>query len=203
MISNRAIGLRLGFLKEGQDISTLPLKAEALTPKEIGKPRESEKVEFHKRMPLPEIGLKSNEDLIVSKVKLRPALLIHCDPVNLRKQANHFAGILPKAPNPSYYVFAPIYSLRKSEVDHGFPEAFIEAVKNDEFPNMLYLPAFRTELPNDSVAVLNDPFAAGINAIEETTLQLDPLELASKLEEFGEHVQGEILLQAEEAGSAV
>jgi hypothetical protein len=47
------------------------------------------------------------------------------------------------------------------------------------------------------MAVLNDLFGIGIMAFEETPLAIDPLELASKLEEFFEFFQGELLLQAE------
>jgi hypothetical protein len=69
IISKDALGLRLGYLNEGQDITTVPLTISKLRCEEIGRPTEAEKVEFFKRMPLPEINLSASEDLLIHKVK--------------------------------------------------------------------------------------------------------------------------------------
>lgn len=197
IICKDALGVRLGFLKEGQDITTVPLVIQRLNPKDIGKASEAEKTEFHKRMPLPEINLNASEDLIIQKVKMRPAILLFKDAVNIRRFARFQSGITPE-PNPNHYIFAPIYSLRKQDnIEHDYPDKFIEDVKNGVYPHLLHLSAYKTHLPNESMAVLNDLFGAGIQAFKETPLAIEPLELASKLEEFFEYVQGEMLLEAD------
>ena len=48
------------------------------------------------------------------------------------------------------------------------------------------------------MVVLDDLFSVGIRAFRETPLAIQQLELATKLEEFFEYVQGEMLLQADE-----
>jgi hypothetical protein len=198
IISKDALGLRLGYLKEGQDITTVPLTISRLRCEDIGRPAEAEKVEFHKRMPLPEIDLSASEDLLIHKVKKRPAVLLFKSGLHPRRFANFSASLTSKPVNPNHYVFAPIYSLRKqNNVGNDYPPAFIADLKAGKFPQLLHLPAYKHHLPNESMAVLNDLFGVGIQAFEETPLAIDALELASKLEEFFEYFQGELLLQAE------
>jgi hypothetical protein len=198
IISKEALGLRLGYLKEGQDITTIPLTISRLRCEEIGHPTEAEKVEFFKRMPLPEINLSASEDLLIHKVKKRPAVLLFKSGLHPRRFANYSSGLTHKPVNPNHYVFAPIYSLRKQDnIGHDYPSAFITDLQAGKFPHLLYLPAYKNHLPNESMAVLNDLFGIGIQSFEETPLAIDELELASKLEEFFEYFQGELLLQAE------
>ena len=199
IISKDALGLRLGFLKQGQDITDRPFTIVRLRPEEIGHPTEAERVEFYKRMPLPEINLSTSEDLLITKVKKRPSILLFKGCVNLRRFAILHAGLTSKPVNPNHYVFAPIYSLRKEgNIGHNYPEKFIVDLQNNKFPNLLFLPAYKNYLPNDSVAVLDDLFGVGIQAFKEKPLCIHPLELASKLDEFNEFIQGKLLMQAEE-----
>lgn len=195
MINNRPIGLRIGHMKAGQDIKDMPFKAEVLGPRDMGKATEAEKVQFYKRMPLPEIDLASNEDLILQKVKLRPAVLLFMDGVNYRRLAEFESGGRKKRPNPNHYVFAPIYSLKK-DGDSGtdYPEEFIEALKEgDSYPHLIHLPPFGRHLPNESMAVLSDPFGVGINCLIETQLVIQPLSLAVIMQQFFESVAAELL----------
>jgi hypothetical protein len=198
MISKDALGLRLGFLKEGQDITQVPLTISRLRCEDIGRPAEAEKVEFHKRMPMPEISLSASEDLLIHKVKKRPAVLLFKSGLHPRRFANYVSGGTSKPVNPNHYVFAPIYSLHKqNNVGHDYPPAFINDLQAGKFPHLLHLPAYKNNLPNESMVVLNDLFGVGIQAFEETPLAIEPLELASKLDEFFEYFQGELLDQTE------
>ncbi len=198
IISMGALGLRLGLLKEGQDITQIPLKISRLRLEDLGMPTEAEKVEFYKRMPLPEISLSANEDLLIQKVKKRPAVLLFKGGLHPRRFAQLAAGLTKKPVNPNHYVFAPIYSFRKQDnISADYPPIFISELQAGKFPHLLYLPAYDDHLPNESMAVLNDLFGVGILAFEETPLAIDAFELASKLEEFFEFFQGELLLQAE------
>lgn len=200
MLTAQALAMRIGFLKEGQDITQAPLRLERLRPEDIGSPKEAEKVEFHKRMPIPEINLSASEDLLVQKVKIRPAVLLFKSGIDMRRFSRFATGLTSKPVNPNHYVFAPVYSLRKDDnISTNYPDAFIEKVKNGDYPNLLHLPAYKSHLPNESMLVLDDLFGVGIHAFRETPLCIEPLELASKLEEFFEFFQGEILLQAEDS----
>jgi len=198
IISMGALGLRLGLLKEGQDITQIPLKISRLRWEDVGRPTEAEKAEFYKRMPLPEISLSASEDLLIQKVKRRLAVLLFKGGLHPRRFAQYIARLTTKPVNPSHYVFAPIYSLRKQDnVGNDYPPVFISDLQAGKFPYLLHLPAHGSHLPNESMAVLNDLFGIGIMAFEEIPLAIDPFELVSKLEEFFEFFQGELLLQAE------
>lgn len=197
IVSAAALGLRLGFLKEGQEITEVPLTISRLSSADIGRPAEAEKVEFHKRMPLPEISLSANEDLLIQKVKRRPAVLLFKGGLHPRRFAQFAAGLTTKPVNASHFVFAPIYSLRKeNNVGHDYPPDFISNLQSGKYPHLLHLPAYKHFLPNESMAVLNDLFGVGILSFEEVPLSIEPLELASKLDEFFEFFQGELLLEA-------
>ena len=199
MLTDRVLAIRLGFLKEGQDITQAPLRIERLRPEDIGRPTEAEKVEFHKRMPIPEINLSASEDLLIQKVKIRPAVLLFKSGINMRRFSQLAAGLTSKPVNPNHCVFAPVYSLRKDEnLSTDYPDAFIEKLKNGDYPNLLHLPAYKSHLPNESMLVLDDLFGVGIHAFRESPLCIEPLELASKIEVFFEFFQGEILLQPED-----
>lgn len=200
IISATALGMRLGFLKEGQDISDASLSIERLDLKDLCCPKEAEKVEFYKRMPIPEIQLSASEDLLIQKVKMRPAVLLFKSGINMRRFSLFEIGRTSKDVLPNHYIFAPIYSLKKEEnVQTDYPEPFIEKVKDNTYPHLQHLPAYKTHLPNESMVVLDDLFGVGIRAFRETPLAIQPLELAAKLEEFFDYVQGEMLLQADES----
>ena len=113
IISMGALGLRLGLLKEGQDITQIPLKISRLRWEDVGRPTEAEKAEFYKRMPLPEISLSASEDLLIQKVKRRLAVLLFKGGLHPRRFAQYIARLTIKLVNPSHYVFVLIYSLRK------------------------------------------------------------------------------------------
>lgn len=195
----RPLAMRIGYLKEGQDISQLPLTVSPIRPQDIGKPTEAEQVEFHKRMPLPEINLRPNEDFLLNKVKRRPAILLSKGGKDYKKLADHLSGSRRKPVNPNHYLFAPIYSLRKEEnISQDYSDKFIEMVKNFELPQFLYLPEFKSPIYNESMVVLEDIFTVGINAIEQTELCLAPEVLIDALDRFHQYLELQIFEQAEE-----
>ena len=147
---------------------------------------------FH-HMPIPELKLKMGEELLVKKVKRRPAVLVLREAIDPRRLAISYAGSGVK-PNPQSHVFAPIFSLRKEDnVGHDYPAAFIERVAAGELPEFIHLPAEGTMLRNESMAVLTQLQLHGENFVEETTLCLRSLYFATALEAFWCDLEGQVL----------
>ncbi len=97
--------------------------------------------DLYHHMPIPELKLKMDEELVVKKVKRRPAVLILREGSDPRRTATHFAGSGSK-PNPNSHVFAPIISLRKEEnLGNDYPQPFIDKVSACELPEFIHLPA--------------------------------------------------------------
>jgi hypothetical protein len=147
---------------------------------------------FH-HMPIPELKLKMGEELLVKKVKRRPAVLVLREGIDTRRFSITYAGVGSK-PNPQSHVFAPIFSLRKEEnVGSDYPAAFIEKVAAGELPEFVHLPAEGTILRNESMAVLTQLQLHGESFVEETPLCLKSLYFATALETFWKDLEGQIL----------
>lgn len=144
-------------------------------------------------MPIPELKLKMDEELLVKKVKRRPAVLILREGTDPRKIATHFSGIGSK-PNPNSHVFAPIVSLRKEDnLGNDYPQPFIDKVSAGELPEFVHLPAQGTLIKNESMAVLTQLQSHGESAVEETDLALDAVYLGAALETFWQDLEGQLL----------
>lgn len=147
---------------------------------------------FH-HMPLPELKIKMGEELLVKKVKRRPAVLVLREGTDTRRLANNYSGIGPR-PNPQSHVFAPIFSLRKEgNIGTDYPAAFVAKVASGELPEFLHLPAEGLVLPNESMAVFTQLQMHGESFVEETALCLQPLYFAAALETFWQDLEGQIL----------
>ena len=68
--------------------------------------------DLYHHMPIPELKLKMDEELVVKKVKRRPAVLILREGTDPRRVATHSSRIGSR-PNPNSHVFAPVVSLRR------------------------------------------------------------------------------------------
>jgi len=107
-------------------------------------------------LPIPELNLQHKEDLLVQKVKRRPAVLVVREGYNMRRFSEWSAN-LGKRPNPTRHVFAPIVSLRKQgNLGRDYPEAFIDKVSAAEYPEFIYLPPTERVITTDSMAVLTE-----------------------------------------------
>ena len=180
--------VRVGRWDRTTDIATANFKIEKKTISTIGMPSDL----FH-HMPIPELQLKMGEELLVKKVKRRPALLVLREGIDTRRLANTYAGIGAR-PNPQTHVFAPIFSLRKEDnVGQNYPAPFIEKVALGELPEFVHLPAEGTVLRNESMAVFTQLQMHGESFVEETALCLTPLYLATAMETFWQDLEGQIL----------
>jgi hypothetical protein len=149
--------------------------------------------DLYHHMPIPELKIKMDEELVVKKVKRRPAVLILRDGCDPRKMATHFSGIGAK-PNPNSHIFAPIVSLRKEEnLTTDYPATFIEKVAAGELPEFIHLPAEGTVVKNESMAVLTQLQSHAENAVEETELALAADYLGAALETFWQDLEGQIM----------
>lgn len=147
---------------------------------------------FH-HMPIPELKLKMGEELLVKKVKRRPAVLVLREGVDTRRLALSYGGVGAK-PNPNSHVFAPIFSLKKEDnIGSDYPPSFIEKVALGELPEFIHLPAEGTVLRNESMAVLTQLQMHGESFVEETSLCLKSLYMATALEAFFQDLEGRIL----------
>lgn len=174
------------------DISTATFNIEKKSISTIGAPSDL----FH-HMPLPELKIKMGEELLVKKVKRRPAVLLLREGVDTRRLAQSYGGDGRVKPNPQAHVFAPVFSLRKEgNVGADYPAPFIAKIAAGELPEFIHLPANGLTLPNESMAVLTQLQMHGENFVEETALCLTPLYLASALETFWQDLEGQILATA-------
>jgi hypothetical protein len=149
--------------------------------------------DLYHHMPIPELKLKMDEELVVKKVKRRPAVLILRDGADPRRTATHFSGLGPK-PNPYSHVFAPVVSLRKDEnLGSDYPQPFIDKVSAEELPEFIHLPAEGTVIKNESMALLTQLQSHAGNAVEETSLALDAVYLGAALETFWQDLEGQLL----------
>ena len=154
--------------------------------------------DLFQRMPIPELKILADEELVVKKVKRRPGVLVVREGVNPRRLANLVAGTSPRKPNPDCHVFAPVVSLRKQgNVGRDYPDGFIEKVKSGELPEFIFLPADGKVLLNESMAVLTQLQMHGHRFIEETDLALEQLYLGTTLESFWQDLEGQILTTKE------
>lgn len=149
--------------------------------------------DLYQHMPIPELKLKMDEELVVKKVKRRPAILILRDGCDPRRMATNISSERSK-PNPNSHIFAPIVSLRKEDnVTHDYPEPFIEKVVACELPEFVHLPVEGTVIKNESMAVLTQLQSHAENAVQETDLALDKLYLGAALETFWQDLEGQIM----------
>jgi hypothetical protein len=188
MTIKNSFTLRIGRLKEGEDISNARLevkKVEMANPR-LGEMSAQDRVDME-RMPIPEIKLGGSEDFVVEKVKMRPAVLIMKDCYNMRRFA------LGQHKGPNRHVFAPIYSLRKDDEQHqDFPEEFIENVKAEKYPNILYLPPYGTTLRNESMLVLSEMFSISIRDMRPMEMCIDPMTFGYLLGEFDSYLMAQV-----------
>lgn len=200
MHADATFTLRIGNWKAGEDISEARLSVKRVNTADLGKICAGERVDME-RMVLPELKLDSSEDLVVNRVKRRPAVLISKDCYNLRKFADIASGLRSSAKlGPNRLIFAPVYSLRKEEhQSKSYPEAFIQKLTADHYPTMLFLPAYGTVMKNDSMLVLSELFSVNFNAADPTDWCIDPVTFAMKFNQFDEYV----MHQAEELQCAL
>lgn len=150
--------------------------------------------DLFQHMPIPELKILADEELVIKKVKRRPGVLIVREGMNPRRLANMVAGILPKKPNPDCHVFAPVVSLRKEgNVGQDYPQGFIEKVQAGDLPEFIYLPPDGTVLKNESMAVLTQLQMHVHRFVEETPLALDQCYFGAALETFWQDLEGQVL----------
>jgi hypothetical protein len=180
--------IRLGYWDRSKPIFSGEFKIQKETLPQIGKNKD-----LYHHMPIPELKLQMDEELLVKKAKRRPGLLVFRDGNNPRKMATCAAGI-GKAPNPVEHVFAPVVSLRKEgNIGKDYPDDFIEIVKKGKIAALIYLPADGSILKNESMAILSQMQTHPLKTIEETDLRMDPLVLGTYLESFWQRTEAELL----------
>jgi hypothetical protein len=183
--------VRIGWWDRTHPISEAKFKIEKRTIQTIG--HESD---LYQHMPIPELKIGMDEELVVKKVKRRPAVLIWRDGFDPRKYARFSTGGTHHRPEPTTHVFAPVFSLRKADnVSQDYPEAFIQGlVDGDKYPDFLHLPAEGTVIKNESMAVLGQLQTHSEAHIEETDLALTRDYLALALEQFWKFAESRLYL---------
>lgn len=178
--------VRLGRWDRKQPVFGGEFRVQRCTLPNLGQDRD-----LYHHMPIPELKLKADEELVVKKVKRRPGLLVVREGVSPRRLASFIVGRGEK-PNPAEHVFAPIISLKKRDnTGQDYPEPFIERVRNGQHAEFIYLPPDGAVLRNESMAVLSELQAHSIRVIQETPVQLDPTYLGVALQDFIEDLEGQ------------
>lgn len=150
--------------------------------------------DLFQRMPIPELKVTADEELLVKKAKRRPGVLIVREGVSPRRLANFDCGRGGDRPKPSSHVFAPVVSLRKEgNVSTEYPPAFIQRVKEGKLPEFIYLPPDGRVLRHESMAVLTQLQVHEIRLIEETDCALDQCYLGEALQEFWADLEAQLL----------
>lgn len=178
--------VRLDWWDRNQPITTAKFKIEKRTIQTIGRGSD-----LFQHMPIPELKVAMNEELVIKKVKRRPAVLIWRDGYDPRRYANFSSGRLGRRPEPSTHVFAPVFSLRKNDnLSRDYPDEFIQAlIEGDKYPDFVHLPAEGVVIRNESMAVLGQLQSHSEAHVEETDLALTPDYLALVLEQFWQFSQ--------------
>lgn len=181
--------VRIGWWDHNQPITEAKFKIVKRTIQTIG--RDSD---LYQHMPIPELKVGMDEELVVKKVKRRPAILIWRDGYDPRKYARFSTGQMGRRPEPSTHVFAPVFSLRKADnVSKDYPEAFIQGlIEGDKYPDFLHLPAEGAIIRNESMAILGQLQSHSEAHVEETDLALTPDYLALALEQFWKFAESRI-----------
>lgn len=180
--------VRIGQWDRSAPINTAQFRIEKRTLHGLGASSD-----LYHHMPIPELKLRMDEELLVKKVKRRPAVLILREGVDPRRLATHLTGLGHK-PNPNSHVFAPIISLRKEEnLGNDYPAEFVAKVAAAELPEFIHLPPEGTVISNESMAVLTQLQSHGANVVEPTELCLDPVYFGAALETFWQDLEGQIL----------
>ena len=181
--------VRVGQWDRLASITTAQFKIEKKTFHGLGR-----SADLYHHMPIPELKLKMDEELLVKKVKRRPAVLILREGTDPRRLATHFSGVGQK-PNPNSHVFAPITSLRKEgNLGNDYPQQFIDKVNAGDLPEFIHLPADGTVIKNESMALLTQLQSHGECFVEETELALDAVYLGAALETFWQDLEGQLLI---------
>lgn len=181
--------VRIGRWDRTQPIADAKFKIEKRTIQTIG--RESD---LYQHMPIPELKVGMDEELVVKKVKRRPAVLIWRDGFDPRKYARFSAGQMGHRPAPSTHIFAPVFSLRKIDnVTKDYPEEFVQGlIAGDKYPDFLHLPAEGVTIKNESMAVLGQLQSHSEAHVEETELALTQDYLVLALEQFWKFAESRI-----------
>ncbi|MDE3066212.1 MAG: hypothetical protein KGJ60_01535 [Verrucomicrobiota bacterium] len=141
----------------------------------------------------PELKIRMEEELVVKKVKRRPAVLILRDGCDPRKMATRISGIGAR-PNPNFHIFAPIVSLREEDnLGNDYPQPFMDKVVAAELPEFIHLPAEGTAIKKESMAVLTQLQSHTEKAIEETDSAPAQDYLGTALETFWQDLEGQIM----------
>ncbi len=179
--------VRLGKWDKTQPIFAGDFELQRCTLRNVGK-----NSELYHHMPIPELKLKSSEELVVKKVKRRPGLLVLREGTSPRRLANFIMGRGDK-PNPTEHLFAPIISLTKeASTGEDYPQKFIDRVREGHHPEFIHLPPDGVVLRNESMAVLSELQPHSIRVVEETQLQVDPTYFGVALQEFIEDLHGQL-----------
>jgi hypothetical protein len=180
--------IRIGYWDRLAPISDARFRIEKRNLTELGKEND-----LYDHMPIPELKLRADEELVVKKVKRRPAVLVLREGLNPRRVATHATGV-GQQPNPDTHVFAPVVSLRKEEnLGHDYPQAFIEKVVSGILPEFIHLPVEGTVIRNESMALLTHLQSHSAAVVEATRLCLQPLYLAAALETFWQDLEAQVL----------
>jgi hypothetical protein len=181
--------VRIGWWDRTQPITEARFKIEKRTIQTIG--HESD---LYQHMPIHELKVGMDEELVVKKVKRRPAILIWRDGFDPRRYARYSTGSVGHKPEPTTHVFAPIFSLRKTDnLSKGYPEEFIQGlIAGDKYPDFLHLPAEGSIIRNESMAVFGQLQSHSEAHVEETDLALTPDFLALALEQFWKFAESQL-----------
>lgn len=175
--------LRVGEWDRTQPIPTARFRVEKKTIHTL-----SQGSDLFYHSPIAELKLCATEELIVKKIKRRPAVLIIRDGLNTRKLATHLSGIGPR-PNPQTHAFAPIISMTKEhDADRNYPEVFATKVKDGILPEFLYLPIEGNVITNESMAILTGLQTHGERFVEETDLCVKGDYLADTLDRMWQDI---------------
>lgn len=123
---------------------------------------------FHRGMPYSHPPLKTNEEFITLKAKVRPVILIQPpDPALLEVKTGGFSGKVVRHLCP----VALIYSAEDEAGNSKFPPAFLDRVRRLEYPQFLFLPQGGPVLV-DSVARLDEIQSVAENQLVATGYSL-------------------------------
>jgi hypothetical protein len=113
----------------------------------------------HQKLPIKLLNLEITEELVVTRCKMRPAILLLTSLSKYDDIAGQLKNYGRKHLEEDSVMVIPLYSVQKAESDTGFPPIMSARIRSLMYHQLFYCPAKDSGLPNDNIARLDRLFA--------------------------------------------
>lgn len=124
---------------------------------------------FKRSYPLYFPPLEINEEFVVIRAKVRPAIILTLPPKEIKIQKLRRGRKI----NSNHCLLAPLFSVEDKYGEPKFPPGFIDRVRELEYPNLFFLPSNYEYCIRDSLVRFERIFSCYINHLDPINLKID------------------------------